>query len=85
VAGAKAAVIERLKRGPASLDDLAPLCQSRHAATMMIYRLRDAGYDIASKPSKLTGYTYTLKRLPGSLKPYRFPPLRDRPKPTTLS
>jgi biotin operon repressor len=76
VAGAKAAVLAELRRRKrVPIEDLRPHCASRKALIMMIYRLREEGYQIDSTPPKSAGgsYTYTLKRLPGSLKAFRHP------------
>lgn len=76
MAGAKAAIIARLKaRKRVTLSDLEPLCASRKAAITMIYRLREEGYEIRSTPPKSAAgeYTYTLTKVPGSLARYRHP------------
>lgn len=68
-------ILDALKRQPCTLSDLRPLANSRKAAIMAIYRLREAGHEIEGIPPKSAQgeYTYKLRKLAGSLAPYRFP------------
>lgn len=67
--------LELLRQAPQPISALRPLCLSRKATIMMIYRLREAGHEIQTIPAKSAKgeTTFVLLREANSLSPHTFP------------